>query len=77
MSLSMCASTVSVLPDRDVVGTPAQTYTKEIPSRAGTGLCPTANPCSCPTPGAVSVGGASYGCYAETDYHCTDKNPQV
>ena len=77
MSLSTCVSTVSVIMDRGLPALQPWNTTEEIPPRAGTGLCPTASPCSCPTPGAASVGGANYGCYAETDYHCTDTNPKV
>jgi len=39
-------------------------------------LCPTGAPCACPTPDAEAVGGAAYGCYNPSQYHCTTDNPK-
>merc|ERR1712083_923586 len=39
-------------------------------------VCPSSAPCSCPTLDALKVGGAAYGCYHPSEYHCTTANPQ-
>lgn len=33
-------------------------------------LCPKGAPCACPTPAALAVQGAAYGCYNPQQYHC-------